>query len=378
MVPTRVLHITPCGWGAGGIEGFIMSMLENVDRELVEFDVLAIVETDVPGVHDGRLSELGGRRYIHVERGRGPTLSKLGPLRAIYDVVRRNGYQTVHIHTGSPFHGLYAYAARFAGASTVIMHSHTTYWVGLPPLLRRVLDITLSPAPSHRFACSRAAGEWLFPRRLQSTVRILRNGIDVEAFRYDPTRRARMRDELGVTDGQLVLGHVGRFSYEKNHPLLLRVFRALLEVSADARRPLLVCVGDGDDRPAIETMAEEMGVADQIRFLGLRDDVPDLMQAMDVLILPSRNEGLGIVGIEAQAAGLPCVFSTGVPGEADITGRCTFLAESAPAEEWARATLQSGAEPRVDGAEQVRVAGYDSARCAAELQAFYLRSRQHP
>lgn len=374
MTPRRVLQVKQGEWAAGGVEAFLMSMLRNVDRDLVQFDVLTIVDRFTPGPHDAELQALGGQRHVCIERGRGPGLGKIVPLRALHQLVREHRYEIVHIHTGSPFHGLYAYAARLAGARTVVLHSHTAEGPAISAPLRKFLDIALRPAPTHRFACSGAAGRWLFPASVQSTVRVLHNGIDLDSFRFDPETRARMRSQLGIADGQVVVGHVGRFSHEKNHPRLLRAFHAFLTGSSAAPAPMLLCVGDGEDRPAAERLMDELGISGQVRFLGVRSDVGALMQAMDVFVLPSRKEGLGIGGVEAQAAGLPCVFSTGVPEEADVTGRCSFLPVSASPSAWAAAIDRAAGIPRVDTVESVRAAGYDAKRCAAELQDFYLRA----
>lgn len=369
----RILHIKPGGWGTGGVEAFLMSMFENVDRSRVVFDVLTIVHSEEPGTVDERLEELGGRRYICVEARRGPTLSKLRPLLVTFGLVRRNGYDTVHIHTGSPFHGLYAWVARWAGASTVILHSHVTQRRNLPRPVGTIVEATLGPAPTHRFACSTAAGQALFPKWSQAAVKVVRNGIDIDSFRLEPATRSRLRAELGIADGQLAVGHVGRFSWEKNHELLVRAFGELAAASPEPR-PVLVCVGDGEDRPAIEELADQLGIASSVRFVGLRHDIADLLAAVDVFVLPSHNEGLGIAGIEAQAAGLPCVFSTGVPAEVDVIGNNTFLPTTASPQEWAAAIREAATRPRADNLEKVRSAGYDASLSAKDLQDFYLRA----
>jgi glycosyltransferase EpsF len=203
-------------------------------------------------------------------------------------------------------------------------------------------------------------------------VRILRNGIDVEAFRYDAAVRARVRAELGVAPGRLVVGHVGRFSWEKNHALVLSLFKELFDASTDEERPVLVLVGDGDERAATEHRARELGLTADVRFLGMRQDIAALLQGMDVLVLPSHVEGLGIVGVEAQAAGLPCVFSTGVPAEVDVTGRCRFLPVSASPARWADEVRALARLPREDTADAVLAAGYGVGDCARDLQALYL------
>lgn len=377
--PARILHVKPGQWGVGGVETFIVSMFERVDRSRLAFDVLTIGESQDETSIDRRLRELGGRRFTYVEHRHGPTASKIGPLRTLHRLVREEGYDVVHIHTGSPLHGLYAYAARSAGAKTVILHSHTSGGRDLPGAVTTVADILLGAAPTDRAACSQDAARWLFPERVQESVRIFRNGIDIDAFRHDAETRRRLRAELGLGNA-LVIGHVGRFGFEKNHPLMLRVLASMCATAADTPgpAPILVLVGDGEERPVVEALADELGVTAQVRFLGLRDDIAGLMNAMDVLLLPSKAEGLGIVGMEAQAAGLPCVFSTGVPTEVDVTGRCRFLPTDADAAEWAVAIRAMADLGRADTSDDVRRAGYDAAGSAADLESFYLNAMGSP
>jgi len=377
--PARILHVKPGQWGVGGVETFIVSMFERVDRARLAFDVLTIGDDQEETSIDRRLLELGGRRFAHVELRHGPTASKIGPLRTLRRLVREGGYDVVHIHTGSPFHGLYAYAARSAGAKTAILHSHTSGGRDLPGAVRVVADVLLGAAPTDRAACSKDAARWLFPGRVQDSVRIFRNGVDVDTFRHDADTRRSLRAELDLGNA-LAIGHVGRFSLEKNHPLMLRILADMCRTAAETARlaPVLVLVGDGDERPAVEDLADELGVTAQVRFLGLRDDIPSLMNAMDVLLLPSDAEGLGIVGVEAQAAGLPCIFSTGVPAEIDVTGRCRFLPTDADPAEWAVAIQTMADLGRADTADDVRRAGYDATGCAADLESFYLSALRSP
>lgn len=371
--PARILHVKPGQWGVGGVETFIVSMFERVDRARLVFDVLTIGDSREETSIDRRLLELGGRRFAHVELRHGPTASKIGPLRTLRRLVREEGYDVVHIHTGSPLHGLYAYAARSAGAKTAILHSHTSGGRELPGAVKVVADVLLDTAPTDRAACSKDAARWLFPERVQESVRVFRNGVDVDAFHHDAETRRRLRAELDLGEA-LVIGHVGRFSFEKNHPLMLRVLADMCRTAADTAgtAPTLVLVGDGEERPAVEALADKLGVTAQVRFVGLRDDIPSLMNAMDVLLLPSEAEGLGIVGLEAQAAGLPCVFSTGVPTEIDVTGRCRFVPTDANPAEWAVAIQTMAALGRADTGDDVRRAGYDATACAADLETFYL------
>ncbi len=369
--PQRILHVKQGEWRTGGVEAFVMAMLENVDRAEVLFDVLTIVHQADESPHDARLYELGGRRFICVEKRQGVSFSKLAPMLAIYSLIRRNLYATVHIHTGSPLHALYALAARVAGARTVIIHSHVTQRRELRGPMSFLTGRALCAFPTHWFACSRDAARALFPERLLPRVDVVRNAIDIESFRFDGQRRVLLRKELNLPSGHLLVIHVGRFSWEKNHALLLAAFKELIDLSPEVT-PELIFVGDGPERVDMEDLAARLGIATRVRFLGLRLDVADLLSAADVFVLPSHHEGLGIVGIEAQAVGLPCVFSTGVPSEVDVAGGSIFVDTNASPREWAEAILQAWAKGRSDNVEKIRKAGYDASLSAKELERFYL------
>lgn len=369
--PRRILHIKQGEWRTGGVETFVMAMLEKIDRTEVLFDVLTIVHQEDESPHDARLYELGGRRFICVEERQGVSFSKLAPLMAIYGLIRRNLYATVHIHTGSPLHALYALAARAAGARTVIIHSHVTQRRELGWPMGFLTDRALSAFPTHWFACSHDAARALFPERLLPRVDVVRNAINVESFRFDGQHRALLRKELDLPSGHLSVIHVGRFSWEKNHALLLRAFKELIDLNPEVA-PELILVGDGPERVDMEDLAARLGIAPRVRFLGLRLDIADLLSAADVFVLPSHHEGLGIVGIEAQAVGLPCVFSTGVPAEVDVAGGSIFVDTNASPREWAEAILQAWAKGRSDNVEEIRKAGYDASLSAKDLERFYL------
>lgn len=199
---------------------------------------------------------------------------------------------------------------------------------------------------------------------------IVNNAIDVSAYTYSPIKRLEMRREMGLAD-ELVIGHVGRFNQPKNHPFLLAIFAALLKKEPNA---VLLLVGGGEDMPKMQAKAQELGIADHVRFLGVRSDVADLMQAMDVFAFPSLYEGLGIALIEAQASGLPCIVSDTIPSEAYLTDLVFSQKLSASPEGWADAILEKRKTPRVDHSAEIAAHGFDITTEAVKLQEFYLEA----
>ena len=217
------------------------------------------------------------------------------------------------------------------------------------------------------FACGQEAGKWMFGGQ---NFTVLNNAIDAEKYIYNASVRAEVRQELGIEPQSLVVGHVGRLSPQKNHAYLIDVFHALLQKHADSK---LVLVGRGNLEAEIRKQCENLGIADRVIFTGVRNDVNRLLQAMDVFLLPSVYEGLGIVAVEAQAAGLPCVCSNRVPEECVRTeGLVQFLPLEDGTERWAQEVLNRSNTVRLDRSSEIRKNDFDIRENAGWLQDFYL------
>ena len=217
------------------------------------------------------------------------------------------------------------------------------------------------------FACSEAAGKWMFKG---TEFEVLYNAIDAQQYSYNEDVRNRVRKEFGIAKETLVIGHVGRFSPPKNHAFLIEIFCDIVRRQPDSK---LLLVGDGILRKDIEKKCFDNAVWDKVIFTGLRGDVPDLLQAMDVFVFPSLFEGLGIVTIEAQASGLPCIISDKVPIECKITGglvKQVKLEESA--EYWALQLIESSNIERRNTLNEIRKAGFDVKENVKKLEKIYL------
>ena len=220
---------------------------------------------------------------------------------------------------------------------------------------------------THLYACGEEAGRWMFHGHPFS---VLNNAIDSAAFQYNEKTRRQYRDELGILEHTLLVGHVGRFMQAKNHMFLLDIFCALLKRQPDSK---LLLVGQGELEPAVREKAEALDISDKVVFAGVRDDVYCLYQAMDVFVFPSLFEGLGIVAVEAQAAGLPCVVSDHVPAECKKTRDLVkFFSLEAGADRWAEEILRLAKTQRRDTTAEIRENGYDIQENAEKLQQFYL------
>ncbi len=343
-----------------GVEQYIMNYYRHIDREKVQFDL--IVDEDSTEIPREEIERLGGRVFLV------PRWEALGKYMTVLEkLFRENRYPIVHAQT-SPLDIFPFCAAKRAGVPIRISQCHTTApkGYGKKRLIKSVMRPLVKVYATHYAACSREAAAWLFGRRTveRGDVKIIYTGIELEQYRYDAAVRAQVRQELGL-EGRFVVGHVGRFSIQKNQPFLVDVFRAIHERRPDA---LLLLAGDGETRPAIEEKLERLGLRDDALLLGRRDDVGQLYQAMDVFLFPSLFEGLGMVAVEAQAAGLKAVVSTEVPEEAQVREDMAFLPLAAGAERWAEEALLADPDTRAFEGDFSR---FDVTEQAKRLEQFY-------
>lgn len=320
--PIRVAHVMGKMVG-GGVEQVVMNYYRHIDRSKVQFDFLA--DADSTLVPKAEIESLGGNVY-EIPPYQCPVVYQ----RNLVRLFRNEGWQIVHSHINAlsvfPLR-----AAKRAGVPIRIAHSHSTSGKGehMKNAMKAVLKRFSCAYSTHRFACSRRAGEWLFGPSVD--FELVYNAIDLSRFAYDSSVRAEARRGLGLSDGQLAIGHVGRFMPQKNHRFLIDVFLELSRLRKDA---VLLLVGDGENRALVERWAANAGLENRVQFLGQRGDVNRLYQAFDAFVLPSLYEGLCLVAVEAQRAGLPCFLSDTITREVDLGGRCSFLPID-DAENWA-------------------------------------------
>lgn len=244
-----------------------------------------------------------------------------------------------------------------------IIHAHNSNYLGggKSRIIRhKINSLFLSKYATDYWACSQLAGEWSFSKKIlrAPNYRLINNAIDCEKYSYNPAKRKVVRSALGINDNIFVIGHVGRFDYQKNHPYLLEIMKNICSEEDDI---ILLSVGTGSDWELIKKQAEDMKLNDKIMFLGQRSDVADLFQAMDIFVLPSQFEGLPVVLIEALAAGLPCIISNKITKEAGIIPElCKFEAIDGNVEKWVSDAKEiKEKNNRKNTFKEMRRAGYD-------------------
>ena len=362
----RVLH-SVSNMGRAGIETMLMNYYREIDRSRIQFDFLA--NKPVPGEYDEEIRSLGGRVFVS---------PGLNPLhfpryrRYMAELLRDNpDIRIVHAHNEAM--GYYALqSARDAGIRIRIAHAHNTRIIrDYKYPLKMVCKQLLPGAATDYWSCGRDAGIYYYGKKRWNTSGfILHNAIDVERFGFRPEVRERKRRQQGL-DKCFVIGHVGRFNVQKNHSRLLDIFAA---AARDIPEACLVLIGTGELEQAMKEKANSLGIMDKTIFAGQMADVSEWYQAMDCFILPSLFEGLPVVGIEAQAAGLPCVFSDRVTDEILLSPEARRISLDTDDAEWARqiAAIRQTETNRLQGKETVRQAGYDIHTEARKLQEIYL------
>jgi len=349
-----------------GLETMLMNYYRHMDRSRIQFDFLC--NKKKPGAYDNEIRALGGRIY----RTPGLNPAKYPQyLRYMEALFRENpGYRIVEGHNGA--FAVYAlHAAKVNGVPVRIAHSHNaSLGPGWKLPLKLVCRALLPSALTLRFACGRAAAGCLFGQAAaDGGYEWIPNAIETERFLFNRDTRRRLREEYGLTDKHVV-GHIGRFVQQKNHAFLLEVFAKLARTDGKARLALL---GDGAKLEKMKRKAERLGLAEKVLFVGNVPNADEWYQAFDCFVLPSLWEGLPVVGIEAQAAGLPCVFSDHVTREAALGDQVEFLSLKAPLEQWADALRRAMAQARRENsAKLIADSGYDVSLEAVKLQKRYL------
>lgn len=319
----RVLHFTIANTG-GGITKFVLRLWKYIDREQFHFDFVTMSkELDF----SEQLEAEGCKIYYLSTYAEDDREQFIREVRDILD----NGYDIVHLHTSWWRGFLLEELAREKGIPKIVVHSHNTD-VHIKENQSREearklhfeqRALLTEDKATDFIACSEEAAEWLYGDKIsKDRIKIIPYAIEVENYQINHEIRNEYREKLGIKETDYVIGHVGRFAYQKNHEFLIDVFREFSEMNGNAK---LVLIGIGELEEEIRDKVLKYKLENKVLFLGKRDDVDNLMQAMDIFAFPSRFEGFGIVLIEAQTAGLKCIVSDEIPIIAKITDNIEFL-----------------------------------------------------
>lgn len=364
--PVRIAQIIG-KWLGGGVEAVVMNYYRNIDREKIQFDF--ICDEDSTNIPYEEIEKLGGKVILI------PPYQKVFKYQKVLrKVLKDGGYSIVHSHinTLSVFP---LYAAKRVGISVRIAHSHSTTnkkeWK--KNLLKQVLRPFSKIFATHYMCCSELAGRWLFENKEYDSgnVYLLNNAIDLEKFKFDENIRETKRKELNISNDTLVIGHVGRFVEQKNHRFLIDVFN---EIYKQNNNSILLLAGQGPLMEEIKEKVKKLGLEECVKFLGQRNDINELYQVFDVFCLPSLYEGLPVVGVEAQAAGLLCAFSNDMTKETKVLDTTEFLSLEKSGKEWADIILEKlKTFRRVNTKKEISDKGFNIKDEGKKIEEYYLK-----
>ena len=383
----RVLHVLG-NTNLGGAESRIMDLYRHTDRNRVQFDFL--VHSGEEGFYEKEIRELGGRIF-RVPRFR--IYNYFSYRKALKEFFQKHHeFALVQGHMTSTA-AIYLPIAKKAGVKKTAAHARSAgVDKGLKGTMTRFLRRNLTDKADYLFTCSELAGISVYGEKAvrEGKTIFIPNAIDCAGFTFDPEKRKKMREELGLTDA-LIIGHVGRFHYAKNHEYLIRVFAELCRMSAGAggstaetgadQKYHLILLGEGPLMEGTRKLAEELGVADRVHFLGNHKNIADYYQAMDYFVYPSRYEGMPGTIVEAQASGLPCLMSDTICREVIATELVETMSIEEEPKVWAEElqrridALVSKQENREKYAAKMAAAGFDVQAQAERMMRFYESGR---
>ena len=357
----KILYVNGGSMDRGGISTFMMNIYERINSEKIQIDFL--VHTLSTGVRDMDILSRGGKIFRVPARGKHPFRN----YHQIKQIMKNGQYDIVHAHVDAGNSTILA-IAKFCRVPIRISHCHNTNYTS-QSLVRRVLNNQLKKLipiyATHLWACSQEAGEWLYGNH---AFEIIPNAIDVQKFIYNPKLSKDLRKELNL-ENKFVIGHVGRFDYQKNHEFLLQIFVEVLNKKQNAH---LVLIGKGELEQTVKNLANRMGILDKISFLGERSDVNRLLNVFDLGVFPSLFEGLGIVVIEMQANGLSVICSREIPTAVKFSKNIQFLGLEESKEHWSQAILNAGKRNN-EAVEKIIAAGYNLSDMVNKLTETYER-----
>lgn len=363
----NVLHIAP-GIDGGGVGGVIYNYLSHMDLKDMHVEVVVRDYGHRQFLHD-RFDELGISVHYIVQRKK--NLKK--HFEEISKIIRDGKFDIVHCHDQN-WSIIYLKIAEKMGVPVRIAHSHLTVQTSdrIKIAISNLFTTSLKKTATGYFACGKAAGVYMWGSEIanSSKLYVMRNAVDAQRFQFSDSIRDEYRKKFGFGD-KTVIGHIGRFNEQKNHLFLINIFKEYLNIDSTA---VLILIGIGELEQQIRELVIKNEMQNNVIFLGQREDVRELYNAFDVFVLPSLYEGLPVVGVEAQANGLPCVFSDTISNEVVILPNTKVLKLSDSAQMWAhviRNLANRKQNDRRDAIDLINAAGYNIEVEAEKLRKYY-------
>ena len=352
----------------GGQEAFVLNLYSHFKRDAQYTFVTPFI------ANNKELSEL-----IQIKKDRlvadNNEFNSIKRKKSIYATAKKHissGFDVVHVHSGSILTLLMvAFISKKKGVKRVIVHSHATGYKNIKhTIVKKFSDLCIEKYVDLFLACSKEAGEFKFPSNVINSNKfvVIKNGIDIDKYKYNESIRKKKREEFGI-EGEIVLCNVGRYSEEKNQKFVLDVFSEYKKQEPQSR--LIIAGGNGPLREEVERRIRELELDSDVILLSERNDINQILSAVDVFLFPSLFEGLGISAIEAQAAGLPTICSENVPDEAKVTNLFCRVPLEKGAKEWARVISELPKTNHKCNEKDIIHCGYSAEECAKRLEEIY-------
>lgn len=319
-------------YNPGGVESFVMNYYIQLATKGIQFDFVSMFPKLA---YEKEIKQLGGRVF-HISNVKKDPSRYATELTAI---IESGNYDVVHVNMLSAANIVPLRVAYKCGVKKIVAHSHNS---SSPGIIRNVMHLWnkryIERYATDYFACSEFAGAWLFTSHLiqGEKYHIINNALCLEKYYYNEYVRKKIRKDLGL-ENKFVVGHVGRFEEQKNHSFLIKIFNEIVKREPNA---ILLLVGNGELEDVIKRNVIDLNLKDKVMFLGVRNDVNKIWQAIDVFVFPSLFEGLPIVAVEAQASGVVSVLADTITKEVKITDNVVFLSLDEPAEVWAQRVIE--------------------------------------
>lgn len=360
----KILLVSTVPICRNGITNVICNYISAMNCENIRLDLVA---NNIPQDVYRELVEAKGGRLYHI--GKFPNIFNY--VWRLSRLIRKNGYDVVHIHGNSHTVCIELLAAVLGGCKRRIVHAHNTYCKSI--LLHKLLMLPFRVWYTHGLACGREAGIFMFGK---DDFTVMNNGVDTIKYRFDNSVRKSVRESLQLTEESIVVGHVGMFNTAKNQSFLIDVFEKLSKKNPIYR---LMMIGDGELRNEIEQKVTHLKLENRVMFTGDIDNVSDYLNAIDVIVMPSLYEGLPLSLIEQQANGLQCIVSDAITTEADKTGNLRFISLNAKVSEWMQSIeecdCKQGREQRSRNAiKSIVQCGYSIQEEAQKLKEYYINA----
>lgn len=321
----------------GGIEVYLVNMLKNINKDNFKIDYVIIGEKS-PLEED--IKDNGGKIY-YIPKKEDDLFGNISTLNSLFKKLSKE-YDCIYFNSGALFYGIPYILARIHKFKKIIVHAHN----GKDPnrkfyenILHYINRCIVNHISDYKFSCSDIATKWIFGKKyINNGVHIINNAIDCSKYDYDYKIREKICKQLGIDKNCTIIGNVGRLDKQKNQEFLIEVFYKIINKQKDS---ILLIIGDGNLKEELMDKAKKMNIDNKIKFLGVRNDISDLLNAMDAFVLPSLFEGFPITLVEAQVSGIPCFVSDTVTKEVNKTGLIKYVSLQESPEDWADIILST-------------------------------------